>query len=104
LIYLSLQVYPIVFEEQRRYTPIVSSLPLLGVLVGVIFAMAINLSSLAGCMVVTSASISDLPGSRLPPMLIGGVLLPVGLFWFAWTADPVYSWVLPTIAGSTNSL
>jgi hypothetical protein len=29
-----------------------------------------------------------LPEARLPPMILGSVLLPVGLFWFAWTSSP----------------
>lgn len=32
------------------------------------------------------------------PMLIGGVLFAIGLFWFGWTAAPQFSWVLPTVA------
>jgi hypothetical protein len=28
------------------------------------------------------------PEARLPSSMIGGILLPIGLFWFAWTAAP----------------
>ena len=38
------------------------------------------------------------PEARLPPMLLGGLLFVIGLFWFRWTADPKFSWVLPTVA------
>jgi hypothetical protein len=29
-----------------------------------------------------------IPEQRLPPMMIGSVILVVGLFWFAWTSSP----------------
>jgi len=25
-----------------------------------------------------------IPEARLPPMIVGAVVLPIGLFWFAW--------------------
>lgn len=28
------------------------------------------------------------PEDRLPPMIAGAFLLPIGLFWFAWTSSP----------------
>lgn len=28
------------------------------------------------------------PEERLIPMMIGGGVLPAGLFWFAWTSSP----------------
>lgn len=28
------------------------------------------------------------PEERLLPMIAGGVLLPAGLFWWAWTSNP----------------
>lgn len=39
------------------------------------------------------------PEERLVPMIIGAILLPVGLFWFAWTSDPHISWVPQVLAG-----
>jgi glucose uptake protein GlcU len=39
------------------------------------------------------------PEERLDPALIGGVLLPVGLFWFAWTTFSSVHWAV-SIVGS----
>ena len=33
------------------------------------------------------------------PMIIGAFLLPIGLFWFAWTSNPHITWVPQVIAG-----
>jgi hypothetical protein len=39
------------------------------------------------------------PEARLVPAMIGGCLLPIGLFWFAWTAAPVsIHWIVSIIA------
>ncbi len=32
-------------------------------------------------------------------MIIGAALLPIGLFWFAWTSDPNITWVPQVLAG-----
>ena len=31
------------------------------------------------------------PEERLPPMIIGAIVLPIGLFWFGWYALNFYS-------------
>jgi hypothetical protein len=31
--------------------------------------------------------------------MLGGALIPVGLFWFAWTNGPEIHWIVPIIAG-----
>jgi hypothetical protein len=38
------------------------------------------------------------PEARLPPGIIGSILLPVGLFWFAWTNGPEVHWIVSIIA------
>ncbi|KAG6004772.1 Efflux pump fub11, partial [Claviceps maximensis] len=35
--------------------------------------------------------------ARLPPALLGAVLLPVGLFWFAWTNGIDVHWAVPIV-------
>ena len=37
------------------------------------------------------------PEYRLPPLIIGGFLLPMGLFWYGWTADKKVHWILPIL-------
>lgn len=38
------------------------------------------------------------PETRLYSALIGAILLPISLFWFAWTARPSIHWICPVIA------
>ncbi|PYI13135.1 bicyclomycin resistance protein [Aspergillus violaceofuscus CBS 115571] len=42
---------------------------------------------------------SSEPEYRLPPAILGGILIPAGLFWFGWTIYPSVHWILP-IMGS----
>ncbi|KAF2260915.1 MFS general substrate transporter [Lojkania enalia] len=39
------------------------------------------------------------PEHRLYNMMVGGVGVTVGLFWFGWTADRGVHWVVPVLAG-----
>lgn len=99
LLYLTLEVFPIVFAEMRHYSLVVSSLPFLGLFVGVLCAVLINLANQPRYIrIVDQNGGKPVPEARLPPMLIGGLLFAIGLFWFGWTAAPQFSWVLPTVA------
>ncbi|TKA71298.1 hypothetical protein B0A49_06055 [Cryomyces minteri] len=40
------------------------------------------------------------PEDRLPVAMVGGILFPITMFWFAWTAEyNSIHWIVPTIAG-----
>ncbi|KAF7974621.1 hypothetical protein HWV62_11598 [Athelia sp. TMB] len=38
------------------------------------------------------------PESRLYAACVGGLVVPVSLFWFAWSGRPEVHWIVPTIA------
>jgi len=104
LLFLNLEVFPIVFKEQRHFSLIISTLPFLGLLVGVIFALIVNIvNQPLYARAVERNNGKAVPEARLPPMIIGGCLFSTGLFWFGWTADPKISWVSPTVAAGTSS-
>jgi MFS family permease len=99
ILYLTLEVFPIVFEEDRGYSTLVASLPFLGLFVGVIAALVINIGNQPRYTRLSrAASGQPIPEARCPPMIAGGVIFFIGLFWFGWTASPSHSWVLPVIA------
>ncbi|KIV82552.1 hypothetical protein PV11_04654 [Exophiala sideris] len=99
ILYLTLEVFPIVFTEERKYSPVVASLPFLGLFIGVLCALCINLGNqpryIKKCR---AANGKPVPEARLPPLAIGAVLMVIGLFWFGWNAAPNYPWILPCIA------
>lgn len=37
------------------------------------------------------------PEDRLPPLVIGGFLVPVGLIWYGWSAEKHTHWIVPII-------
>lgn len=39
------------------------------------------------------------PEHRLYNALLGSIMLPIGLFWFAWTPRPTIHWIVPILAG-----
>lgn len=38
------------------------------------------------------------PEARLPPSILGGLAIPIGLFWFAWTNSPSIAWIVCVLA------
>lgn len=98
-IYLTLEVFPIVFNEYRQWTLVISTLPFLSILIGVFCAIFINFANQPCYKRAVKANQGKaVPGARLPPIIIGGILLSVGLFWFGWTAAPKYPWPSPVVA------
>ncbi|KAF8864616.1 MFS general substrate transporter [Acephala macrosclerotiorum] len=99
LLYLTLEVFPIVFEEERGWPPVVGSLPFLGLFLGVCSAVVINLANQPRyARIMDAAKGKPVPEARLAPMAVGGFLFAIGLFWFGWTANPKISWISPVFA------
>ncbi|CCG84568.1 protein of unknown function [Taphrina deformans PYCC 5710] len=101
ILYLFLEAYPIVFAEKRGINQAVATLPYIGLIVGVLIGCAIviffeprynrKLKQNGGLPV---------PEERLQPMMLGAVIFPIGLFWFAWTGNYAsVPWYVPTLSG-----
>jgi hypothetical protein len=93
VLYMTLEIFPIVYRERRGWGPVVSTMPMLSMLVGVIMAMGINLANQPRYIrAVDAAGGKPVPEARLLPMAAGGLLFVIGLFGFAWTAPPSVPW------------
>jgi len=78
---------------------VVGSLPFLGLFIGVCTALPINLANRPRhARLMAAAGGRPVPGARLAPVAIGGLLFAIGLFWFGWTASRKILWVSPVIA------
>lgn len=101
LLFLFIEGYPVAFREAREWSPQLSSLTFLGLLVGVgcgMLGVIIHaLTVLAKKIAVTQGKI--VPEQRLPPMILGAVVLPLGLFCFAWTSSAQIIWTPQVLAG-----
>lgn len=103
LLFLFFEGFPISFEGQRGWKPQIASLSFLGLFVGVLFGLGgmvtWSLTVFARQTKHLAASGSrPTPELRLPPMIVGAVGLPIGLFWFAWTGNPHVHWAAEVIA------
>ncbi|RAH43191.1 MFS transporter [Aspergillus brunneoviolaceus CBS 621.78] len=94
--YLLLAALHIVFQRVRGWSPGVGGLAFLPIAIGMLCATAfmviINRQYARRCRMSESGRLP--PEARLPSGKVGAVLLPVGLFLFAWTNAPSVPWVV----------
>ncbi|THC92455.1 hypothetical protein EYZ11_008071 [Aspergillus tanneri] len=99
-LYMFFTAYPIVFQQVRGWSKGIGGLSFLGILVGILFALAyIFLIHFQYKKKTLQAQGRLPPEERLPASFIGSVALPVSLFWFAWTNSPSTHWIIPISAG-----
>ena len=100
ILYLTFYAYPFSFTRERGWDPRIGALPFLSILIGVLAAsLSVAIYSQKYYQPRLLARGSVLPEDRLPPMMVGSVLLPGGLLWFAWTSSPDISSVPQLISG-----
>jgi hypothetical protein len=99
ILFLTLEVFPIVFSELRGWRLVPSSLAFLGSFVGILLALFVNIGNQPRYKRISRAAGGrPVPEARCPPMAIGGAFMITGLFLLGWTANPEYHWILPIIA------
>lgn len=100
LLYMLFTIYPIVFQQRRGWNSGVGELPLLGTAIGAVIGGGIIFANTARDKKRAESGYKAKPEDRLPVAMVGGVMFPITMFWFAWTGqyDSVH-WIVPTIAG-----
>jgi MFS family permease len=98
-LYLCFAAFPIVFQQGRGWSPGVGGLSFLGITVGMLFAITGTIMDNKRYMRIVATSPSGLapPEARLPPAIVGSILIPTGLFWFAWTNGDNVHWIVPIL-------
>lgn len=100
-LYMFFAAIPIVFEGTRGWSRGVAGLPFVGVALGVCLAVVAagwdNKSYLRTTAVAIAAGKAVVPEARLRNAMVGSILLPIGLFLFAWTTYPSIHWIAPVI-------
>jgi len=100
LLYMLFTIYPIVFQQKRGWNSGVGELPLIGTAIGAVIGGAIVFANSKRDVKKAVAGHKAVPEDRLIIAMIGGVLFPVTMFWFAWTGQyNSIHWIVPTIAG-----
>lgn len=98
-LYLMFGAYPIVFEEVRGWGSGSAGLPFIGIGIGMGIGLVISgfFAQHYGKALERSGYPFS-PEARLPGAMVGGVLIPIGLFWFAWTVTPrSIPWIVPVL-------
>lgn len=96
--YMCFAAFPIVFQGGRGWSQGMGGLAFTGTVVGVVLAILSfffedkRYSREAGRK---GAPLE--PEGRLPPAMVGSILIPLGLFWFAWTTFPSVHWAVPIV-------
>lgn len=101
------EAYPIIFFKLYRMDAAVSSLPFIGVGIGLMVGVALHAflsrkafkQKLKIAQETNSSPKWDKPEVYLKTVAVGAVFLPISLFWLAWTSRRLIHWIVPTLAG-----
>jgi uncharacterized membrane protein YsdA (DUF1294 family) len=100
LLYMLFTIYPIVFQQRRGWNSGVGELPLLGTAIGAVIGGAIIFANTARDKKKAQSGHKGVPEDRLPVAMLGGVMFPITMFWFAWSGEyNSVHWIVPTLAG-----
>jgi MFS family permease len=108
ILYLFFGAFPLVFGTNHGFVLWQTGLSFLGLMVGTLLAALTNPLWHKNYLRLVENSKKDLaedekpgkpdPEFRLPPAILGGVFIPISLFWFGWTTYSSVHWIVPIIA------
>lgn len=99
ILYLAFQAFPIIFEDVHGFNVQTTGLTFIGIGLGML--SAISTQPLWNRLYAREAAKHNgdpPPEMRLIMGQVGGILVPVGLFWLAFTTYPQVHWIAPIIA------
>lgn len=93
--------YNYVFQSVYGFNQKEIGLTFLGILVGFMFAV-ISFGIFDATLYARAsrrANDNPAPEHRLYAAMLGSIMLPIGLFWFAWAPAKDVHWIVPVLAG-----
>lgn len=95
VLYLFFGAFSLVFGNNYGFNLWQVGLSFMGIFVGMVLCSASDplWQRVHSRLVSQNGGIAE-PEHRLPPAVIGAVLVPIGLFWFAWTSVPSVHWIV----------
>ncbi|KAL7269270.1 hypothetical protein RUND412_008077 [Rhizina undulata] len=101
VLYLFFQAFPLVFGNVHHFSLQLIGLTFLGLFVGMVSGILSDpvWGRNYARLVAKNGGVSQ-PEFRLPPAMLGGILVPIGMFWFGWSTMQGVHWIVP-ILGST---
>ena len=104
VLYLLFEAYPVSFQEERGWSTGNGSLPFLPFIVGIALGAAgIAYSTKTNFTKAFVKHGQTVPEERLPPMIVGAIILPIGLFWYGMSHPVLHVDKLLTVSGWTSS-
>ncbi|CAO1627138.1 unnamed protein product [Parajaminaea phylloscopi] len=104
VLYCFFEAFPLVFQGHHGFNAGETGLAYLGILIA-------GALTLVGYCIFNNRFISRKyaegswkPEYRMLPVMLGGVALPVCLFWFGWTSFASVHWISPVLASSLFAL
>ncbi|KIW35707.1 uncharacterized protein PV07_02391 [Cladophialophora immunda] len=106
-LYMFFAGIPIVFQDARGWSQGTAGLLFVGVAIGVCLATLAagvdNKRYVRLCAAVEAEGCAVEPEARLSTAMAGSIVLPIGLFLFAWTTYPSVHWIAPIIGATLFS-
>ncbi|KAJ9607902.1 hypothetical protein H2200_007981 [Cladophialophora chaetospira] len=105
IVYLFFGAFPLVFENNHGFQLYQVGLSFLGLGIGLVIGVLTdpfwhkNYLKLVQKQEEKTGDPNTKPEPelRLPPAMFGGILVPIGLFWFGWTTYSSVHWIVPII-------
>ncbi|KAK4234846.1 MFS transporter [Achaetomium macrosporum] len=103
-LYMFFAGFSIIFQGSRGWSQGTAGLPFIGVAIGICLATLAagvdNKRYARMCAAVEAAGGVVEPEARLSTAMAASIILPIGLFLFAWTTYPSVHWILPIIGAT----
>ncbi|KAJ9133049.1 Major facilitator superfamily transporter [Pleurostoma richardsiae] len=107
VLYLFFGAFPLVFEHNHGFNLWQVGLTFLGMFIGNIIAAltAPIWFRIRERLIEKNEKETGIPGKsepefRLPSVIAGAILVPIGLFWFGWTTYSSVHWIVPIIGSA----
>jgi hypothetical protein len=107
ILYLFFGAFPLVFGKTHGFNLWQSGLTFLGLGIGMIVAIFtdplwhhIRTKLIRKLESETGVAGASEPEFRLAPAIVGAVIVPIGIFIFAWTTFPWVHWIAPIIGAA----
>ncbi|KAL6242254.1 hypothetical protein RBB50_010802 [Rhinocladiella similis] len=103
-LYLLFTTLTMVFEGTYHFSQGAVGLAFLGIGIGSILGLVI-FGALSDRTVKRLSAAGEMkPEYRLPPLIPGSLIIPIGLFWYGWSAHAAIHWIMPIIGTSMVGL
>ncbi|KAL9623098.1 MAG: hypothetical protein Q9160_002612 [Pyrenula sp. 1 TL-2023] len=97
-LYLLFTTITEVFESTYQWSAGIVGLAFLGIGVGMFVGLGIFGAVSDAALKKKAAGGQPMkPEWRLPPMLPGAMMIPIGFFWYGWSAEKAIHWIMPII-------